>query len=127
MEKEREGMGKREKLFSRFCRKGEPERSERPRRARAPTRINHPGSEEGYGYWGGRKPLERRIEAGKGFGRKRRSGGVLREGNPITLREESSEGESPRALEVERDLRGLGGQEELAERVAKPECEASGE
>jgi hypothetical protein len=34
-----------------------------PRRAEALVRINRPGGEEGHGFFGGRKPLERRCEA----------------------------------------------------------------
>jgi hypothetical protein len=64
-EEEREGKVGREKLPTWFRWEGEPERSKRPRRARVPTRINRSGSKEGYGFWGERKSLERRIEAGR--------------------------------------------------------------
>jgi len=43
----------------------ESPRGRKPRRAKAPTRINRSGSEKGYGFFGGSKPLERRCEAGR--------------------------------------------------------------
>lgn len=43
----------------------ESPRGRKPRRARAPTRINRSGSEKGHGFFGGRKPLERRCKAVK--------------------------------------------------------------
>lgn len=95
VEEEREGTVEREMLFIGLRRKGEPERSERPKRARVPTRTNPPGSEKGYGFWGEREPLERRIEAVRGFGRKRKSGADFREEVRATLKEKGFEGESP--------------------------------
>jgi len=43
----------------------EPERSESPREQEVLTRTKHLGSREGYGFFGGRKALRRRYEAGK--------------------------------------------------------------
>jgi len=122
VEKEREGMGRVEMPRFRFWKKGEPERSERPKRARVPTRTNHVGSKRdtAFGVRGNRWSAGPRSE--RGFGRKRRSGRHFREGMPITLKEEGSGGKSPGALVAERGRRGFCGG--IAERVAKPERES---
>jgi len=87
---------------------GEPGRSERPKRAKVPSRTNHPGSNKGYGSTGGRKPLKRRPEAVRVSGGNARAEREAGNGFPITGGEKSSEGRSPRASGAERGFHGLG-------------------
>jgi len=87
---------------------GEPGRSQRPKRAKVPSRTNHLGSNKGYGSTGGRKPLKRRPEAVRVSGGNARAEREAGNGFPITGGEESSEGRSPRASGAERGFHGLG-------------------
>jgi hypothetical protein len=89
---------------------GEPERSESSGEQQVPTRAKHLGSEEGHGFPGGSKPLERRGEV---LGVLPGSAGTereAREGFSITREEKSSGERSPGALGVERDPPGYGNQ-----------------
>lgn len=81
---------------------GEPGRSEIPREQGVPTWSKDLGSKEVDRFSGGMKPLERRIEALRGFSLKRQSGAKIRKGLWITWEEESFEGRSPRVLRAER-------------------------
>jgi hypothetical protein len=79
-----------------------------PEGARAPTGSNPSGSEKGYGFHGGRKPLERRFEAeevSKGSARAERFKGNV---ESIVMEEESFERGSPGAWGAERGFRGSG-------------------
>jgi len=95
--KEWKGNLERETLFESVRSGGEPGRLERPRRARLPVRINHPGSMKGDGSTGGRKPLKRRLEAVRVSGESARAERGVRKGSSITGGEEGSGGRSPRA------------------------------
>jgi hypothetical protein len=86
---------------------GEPERTEQPRRARASPWTNPPRSRK-HGFFGGRKPLERRVEAGRFSRKAQERSGELETGLRITEKEESSEGRSPRVLDPERGIQGMG-------------------
>jgi hypothetical protein len=87
---------------------GEPGRSERPTRAKVPSWTKHPGSNQGHGSTGGRKPLKRRSEAVRVSGENARAERGVGNSSSITGGEESSEGRSPRASEAERGFHGLG-------------------
>lgn len=62
---EREGILRVEKTFGRFFSEREPGRPQNPKRAKAPTWTKPLGGKEGYGFLGGRKPLERGYKAGR--------------------------------------------------------------
>jgi len=105
---ERKGYPGREMLLGSARLGGEPGRLERPKRAKVPFRTKPPGSNEGHGSTGGRKPLKRRLEAVRVSGG---SAGAEREiGNDLSITggEESFGGRSPRVLGAERGLHGLG-------------------
>jgi hypothetical protein len=99
------GEGKKEDGFCLVRAEGEPERSESPREQKAPPRSKTSGG-KGHGFWVG---VTRRSTGPKpeGFGGKCRGERERGDPQPTTQEEEGSEGESPRALEVERDLQGI--------------------
>jgi hypothetical protein len=89
---ERKGYLGREKLFRSVRSEGEPGRSERPKRAKVPSWTKPPGSSQGHGSTGGRKPLKRRSEAVRVLGGSARAEREAGNGFSITGGEESSEG-----------------------------------
>jgi hypothetical protein len=56
---------RKERDFLRVCFGGRAFKVGNPEGARAPTGSNPSGSEKGYGFHGGRKPLKRRFKAEK--------------------------------------------------------------
>lgn len=89
---------------------GEPERSKSSGEQQVPTRTNHSGGNEGHGFPGGRKPLERGGKVVRVLPGSARAERGVREGSSITWKEKSSGERSPGALGVERYPRGLGNQ-----------------
>jgi hypothetical protein len=103
------GLGERES--PRGC-KAQESRGPRPD-------LNHRVSDAGHGFSHGSKPLRRGFKVREGFGLNRGSGGGWGDPLPTMGEEESSEGESPRALGAGRGFRGCG-ELDTVKRVAKP-------
>jgi len=79
----------------------------RPEGARAPTGSNPSGSEKGYGFHSGIKPLKRRIQAVRvwvGSARAEREKGNFLS---IAMEEESFERRSPRVWGAEKGFQGF--------------------
>jgi len=109
VEEGREGKGKRERLFSSH-ESGESLRGRKAQESkRSRPELIVQGSKEGHGFFGGRKPLKHREEAGRFFSGVQEWRERLGKGFSITGEEKSSEGRSPRALGAERGFQGSGG------------------
>jgi len=80
----------------------------RPEGARAPTGFNPSGSEKGYGFYRGRKPLKRRVQAVRVWAKSARA--EREKGNflLIAMEEESFERRSPRVWGAEKGFQGFG-------------------
>jgi hypothetical protein len=78
-----------------------------PEGARAPTGSNPSGSEKGYGFHSGTKPLKRRIQAVRVWVESARA--ERKKGNffSIAMKEKSFERRSPRAWGAEKGFQGF--------------------